>query len=63
MKIKIYDKETEPIIRQAIKEAHGYCPCVLVTARNENTKCMCKEFREAPIGAVCHCGLYVKVDG
>lgn len=63
MKIKVYaDKETEKIIRQAMKEAEGHCPCVFALARNEDTKCMCKEFREAPVGTVCHCGLYIKTE-
>lgn len=62
MKVKIYDKETAPVIREAVKQANGYCPCVIATARNEDTKCMCKAFREAPAGTVCHCGLYIKIE-
>lgn len=61
MKISIYaDQETAAEIRAGIKKANGYCPCVLPAARNEDTKCMCKDFREAPAGTVCHCGLYIK---
>lgn len=60
MKVKIYDKEAAPAIKQAVKDANGYCPCVLPSARNADTKCMCKTFREAPVGTVCHCGLYIK---
>lgn len=45
-------------IKTALKENGGYCPCRLV--KNEDTKCMCKEFREQASG-VCHCGLYEKV--
>lgn len=44
-------------IRIKLKETGGYCPCSLI--RNEDTKCMCKEFREMAEGE-CHCGLYVK---
>lgn len=44
-------------IQQALKESGGYCPCSVI--RNEDTKCMCKEFREMDEG-VCHCGLYQK---
>ena len=63
MKVKIYaDKEYAAEIRAGVKAAHGHCPCVLESMRNEDTKCMCKEFREAPIGAVCHCGMYIKVE-
>ena len=53
------DKEHVDYIRSQLKKNGGYCPCRLV--RNEDTKCMCKEFREAmdnnQIGK-CHCGLY-----
>lgn len=44
-------------IRQALKDNNGYCPCRII--KNEDTLCMCKEFREGPIGP-CHCGLYIK---
>ena len=44
-------------IRERLKESGGYCPCRLV--KDEDTKCMCKEFREQEYGE-CHCGLYVK---
>jgi ferredoxin-thioredoxin reductase catalytic subunit len=36
-----------------IKENGGYCPCSI--EKTDDTKCMCKEFRET---GVCHCGLY-----
>lgn len=44
---------------QRNKEKYGkrYCPCSLV--RNDDTVCMCKEFREMEEG-MCHCQLYVK---
>ena len=45
-------------IKQRIKDNNGYCPCRLL--KNEDTKCMCKEFREQEDGE-CHCGLYVKI--
>ena len=58
MKIKVNsDRELVKKIRQALIENGGYCPCSLV--KNENTKCMCKEFREMRNGT-CHCGLYIK---
>lgn len=46
---------------QANKEKYGkrYCPCSFI--RNNNTVCMCKEFRDAPSGTTCHCGIYTKV--
>lgn len=57
-KIKVTDDiELRDEIRQKLKENNGYCPCVLV--QNDDTKCMCKEFRKMTEGT-CHCGLYVK---
>ena len=44
-----------------IKSNGGYCPCSLI--KNEDTKCMCKEFRSTEAtseGVTCHCGLYTK---
>lgn len=61
MKIKQYaDNELAQEIRAAIKDANGHCPCVPTKLHNADTKCMCKEFREAPVGTICHCGLYIK---
>lgn len=57
--IETADKEHVKKIRAMLKENGGYCPCSLV--KNEDTKCMCKEFREMGEG-VCHCGLYEKVE-
>lgn len=51
------DKELVATIRQSLKDNDMYCPCV--TFKNEDTKCMCKEFREMDEGT-CHCGLYIK---
>lgn len=47
-------------IKQKLKENGGYCPCIIV--KNEDTKCMCKEFREQSTPGTCHCGLFMKVD-
>jgi hypothetical protein len=63
MKIQQYaDAELAIVIRTAIKEAQGHCPCVLEQFRCADTKCMCKEFRDAPVNTICNCGLYIKVD-
>ena len=56
------EKEVVKTVREGLKRTGGYCPCKLV--RNEDTKCMCKEFREqiADPGfeGFCHCLLYYK---
>ena len=51
------NKELARKIRQQLKENGGYCPCNIV--KNDDTKCMCKAFREMEEGT-CHCGLYIK---
>lgn len=45
-------------IREKLKENGGYCPCKLV--KNEDTKCICKEFRDQNEPGFCTCGLYRK---
>ena len=52
------DKELVSEIRKRLKDNNGYCPCKI--EQTEDTKCMCKEFRETKHGE-CHCGLYIKV--
>lgn len=53
------DKEEFVRVYKAVKENEGYCPCRL--KKTEDTKCMCKEFREQTEEGLCHCGLYQKV--
>lgn len=46
--------------RKELKANGGYCPCRL--EKNNDTKCMCKDFREQETVGFCHCGLYQKVE-
>ena len=55
--IRMNNDEIAKEIFESLKENDGYCPCRAV--KNEDTKCMCKEFREQEEGT-CHCGLYTK---
>lgn len=58
MRIRVNpDKELVSEIRRRLKENDGYCPCRIV--KNEDTKCMCREFIQQECGE-CHCGLYIK---
>lgn len=53
------DDEVVKEVRKAIKENGGYCPCAIF--KNEDTKCICKDFREQLLQGIsgkCHCGLY-----
>lgn len=63
MKFKISeDKEQVAFVRAALKENHGYCPCVIDSENKPEYKCPCKNFKEeVGAGETCHCGLYVKV--
>ena len=46
-------------LSKVIKDNDGYCCCAMV--KNEDTKCMCKNFREQTKGGFCHCGRFFKV--
>ena len=52
------DKHVAKDIMRQIKENNGYCPCKL--EKTEDTRCMCKDFREQTTPGYCHCGLYYK---
>lgn len=59
MKIKTNpDKDFVKDIKDDLKKNNGYCPCAV--AKNKDTKCMCKAFREQTEAGYCHCGLYYK---
>lgn len=52
-------------VKAGLREKNGYCPCVL--QMNEDTKCMCRDFREKindpDFEGYCHCMLYYKEKG
>ena len=63
MAVKIHpDKEVVRLVKEGLKRTGGYCPCR--TARTDDWKCMCKEFREQikdkNFEGFCHCMLYYK---
>ena len=63
MKIKLNsNKEIVNTIKEGLKKKNGYCPCKI--EQNEDTKCMCKEFKEQienpEFEGFCHCMLYYK---
>ena len=49
-------------ISDALEKTGGQCPCIPKYAWTEDTKCMCKAFREQSEPGPCHCGLYEKID-
>ena len=56
------NKTVADAVKEGLKQKSGYCPCRL--ERTEDTKCMCKEFREQiadpDFEGFCHCMLYYK---
>ena len=56
--IKIEKMPNSETIAEAVKNNQGYCPCAI--EKTEDTKCMCKAFRERAESSICHCGLYKK---
>ena len=63
MEIKLNEnKEIVEKIKEGLKQKGGYCPCRL--EKNDDPKCMCKEFREQikdpDFEGYCHCMLYYK---
>ena len=56
------DKEIVKAIKEGLKRTGGYCPCKF--EKTEDTKCMCKEFRDQikdpNFEGYCHCLLYYK---
>ncbi len=56
------DKEIVKLVQEGLKRTGGYCPCVV--KKSEDTKCMCKEFREqikdSEFEGFCRCRLYYK---
>ncbi len=56
------NKTVADAVKEGLKQKGGYCPCRL--ERTEDTKCMCKEFREQiadpDFEGFCHCMLYYK---
>lgn len=63
MKIRLNEnEEIVKSVKEGLEKTGGYCPCRL--ERNEDTKCMCKEFRDQikdpEFTGYCHCLLYYK---
>ena len=56
------DQEIVSLIKEGLKKKNGYCPCR--REETEDTKCMCKEFRDQikdpTYEGFCHCMLYYK---
>lgn len=59
------DRDFVDEVREQIKASNGHCPCSLPYARNKDTKCKCKKFRDMIARGeygYCGCGLYQNVE-
>ena len=56
------DEEVVKTVKEGLARTGGYCPCRL--SQSEDTKCICREFREQikdpDFEGYCHCLLYYK---
>lgn len=56
------NEEIVKTVKEGLKRTNGYCPCR--REQTEETKCMCKEFRDQiadpDFEGYCHCMLYYK---
>ena len=56
------DEKVVETVKNGLKQKDGYCPCRI--EKTEDTKCMCKEFRDQIADpnyeGYCHCMLYYK---
>ncbi len=53
-----WDYEQHKEFDEKVAKNDGHCPCMLL--KNDDTKCMCKEFREMNTAGECHCSRYIK---
>lgn len=51
--------EVNPDFRATVEANDGYCPCMI--EKNEDTRCMCRDFREQKEPGPCNCGRFEKV--
>lgn len=63
MKIRLNENaDVVKVVKEGLKKTGGYCPCM--HEQNDDTKCMCKDFREKvkdpDFEGYCHCMLYYK---
>lgn len=52
--------EIDRSIKDLVDQNEGYCPCAVL--KTPETKCICKEFRDAKEECICHCGRYKKIN-
>lgn len=58
--IKNPNQEEYEKVTQAVITNSGFCPCAVF--KIEETKCICKEFRDKDTPGFCHCKRFLKVE-
>ena len=46
--------------KEKLKKNRGICICS-IDYDNLDTRCICKEFRDSPVGTTCHCQIFQKI--
>lgn len=63
MKLKIINNPNRTEYKEVTQDVmnnDGFCPCM--TVKNQDTKCMCKEFKEQNHEGYCRCGRFMKIE-
>ena len=58
---KIVKDVNYDMIKEQLDKNGNNCPCVPTYAWDDDSKCMCKTFREQKFVGSCHCGAFKKV--
>lgn len=58
--VKNPDNDIYEEVTLLVKSNNGYCPCI--PDKTNDTRCICKAFREQQTAGECHCGRFVKVE-
>ena len=55
---ELVDKINKELDKNYILYGKRYCPCAII--KDDDSVCICKEFREQEFDGPCNCGKYIK---
>jgi len=55
---ELVDKINKELDKNYILYGKRYCPCAII--KDDDSVCICKEFRERESNGPCNCGKYIK---
>lgn len=61
MRVEVINGVDIEEFKKRLKENNFTCICS-IDYGNPEMKCICKEFRDAEVGQVCHCGIFLKIE-